>query len=203
MAIKNIVFDMGGVLADFDPDRSLRSHFPENLHEEIKKQTFLSDEWREMDRGTYTVEEAVDIMCSRLPDELHNEVKKMIIDHEAEMPPIEITYPVVKSLHENGYKIYLLSNCPMWFFTFKETIPAFSFFDGFIVSAEYNQIKPDDALYLTLFEKFGLVPSECFFIDDSAANVETGLRLGMKGHRFADKDIDKLKLALAAEGVTV
>ena len=203
MAVKNIIFDMGGVLADFDPDRSLRNHFPEDLRQLIKDNTFLSDEWREMDRGTYTVEEAVEIMCARLPEELREETRKMVVDHEAEMPPIECTYPIVEQLSRNGYKIYLLSNCPMWFYTFKDSVPAFRFFDGFIVSAEYNQIKPDKELYLTLFRKFNLVPEECFFIDDSAANVEASEKLGMKAHCFFDKDTDKLISALRNEGVKI
>lgn len=203
MAIKNIIFDMGGVLADFDPDRSVRNHFPEHLRQTVKENTFLSDEWREMDRGTYDVETAVGMMCSRLAPELHDEVKRMVFDRETEMPAIEKTYPIVERLHENGYKIYLLSNCPMWFYEFKESIPAFRFFDGFIVSAEYNQIKPDEELYRITFDKFNLIPSECFFIDDSPMNVETGKRVGMKAHCFADKDIDKLKSALKNEGVKI
>lgn len=203
MAVKNIIFDMGGVLVDFDPDRSLRSHFPEEVHGLIKKNTFLSDEWREMDRGTIEVEDAVKIMCARLPEELRAEASQMILDHDTEMPAIENMYPVVEALSKSGYKIYLLSNCPMWLYEFSKHISAFRFFDGFIVSAEYNQIKPDEDIYHTLFAKFNLVPSECFFIDDSIKNVETGLKLGMKAHCFADKDIDKLKAALKNEGVII
>lgn len=203
MAVKNIIFDMGGVLADFDPDRSLRNHFSESEIQLVKENTYLSPEWREMDRGTLTVEEAVGIMCARLPENLRGEARLMIIDRETEMPPLECTYPVVEKLKQNGYKIYLLSNCPMWFYEFKHSVPAFRFFDGFIVSAEYNQIKPDEDLYYTLFKKFGLIPSECFFIDDSAANIETGIRLGMKGHCFWDKDVGKLTEALRNEGVKI
>ena len=203
MAIKNIIFDLGGVLADFDPDRSLSTHFPPELHPLIKANTYLSREWQEMDRGTFEVEEAVEIMCSRLPEELRAEAAKMIIDHEAEMPEIKIIYPVVEALHNSGYRIYLLSNCPMWLYEFRKCIPAFKYFDGYVVSAEYHQIKPDEDIYYTLFDKFGLVPSECFFIDDSMPNIETGLRLGMKGHCFKDKNIDRLVDALRGEGVKI
>lgn len=203
MAVKNIIFDMGGVLVDFNPDRSLRDHFPDSLHELIKKNTFLSYEWLEMDRGTLEVEDAVKIMCDRLPENLRAEAAEMILNHDAEMPPIEAMYPVVEALSKNGYKIYLLSNCPMWLYEFRKVVPAFRFFDGFIVSAEYNQIKPETELYHTLFNKFNLTPSECFFIDDSVKNVETGISLGMKAHCFADKDIDKLKKALKNEGVII
>ncbi len=203
MAVKNIVFDMGGVLVEFNPDHMLSRHFPEELHEAIKKETFRSAEWREMDRGTIEVEDAVETMCSRLPAELRAEASKMILDRKTEMPPIKEMYPVVEALSRAGYKIYLLSNCPMWLYEFSKDVPVFGFFDGLVVSAEYKQVKPDEDIYLTLFSKFNLTPSECFFIDDSYENVKTGIRLGMKGHCFADKDVDKLKTALRNEGVII
>lgn len=203
MAVKNIVFDFGGVLVDFKPERSLKNHFSEEYRELVKKHTFESEEWQEMDRGTYPTEEAVRIMCSHLPDNLRQEAAKMILDREREMPPIDEMYPVVRDLHNNGYKIYLLSNCPVWLYEFKKHIPALELFDGLIVSAEYRQIKPEEAVYHTLFEKFGLIPSECFFIDDSPRNIETGVRVGMKAHCFADRNIDRLKTALAKEGVKI
>lgn len=203
MAVKNIVFDMGGVLVEFDPDGMLGRHFPKELHELIKKETFRSPEWQEMDRGTIEVEDAVEIMCSRLPEELRAEAAKMILDRNVEMPPIEKMCPVVEALSKAGYKIYMLSNCPKWLYGFGKNVPAFRFFDGFVVSAEYKQIKPEEDIYFTLFKKFDLVPSECFFIDDSAKNVETGIRLGMKAHCFADKDVGKLKDALLNEGIII
>lgn len=203
MAVKNIVFDMGGVLVEFDPHSMLSRHFPEELHETIRKETFLSPEWPEMDRGTIEVEDAVEIMCARLPEELRAEAAKMILDRKTEMPPIEKMYPVVEALSKAGYKIYLLSNCPMWLYEFSKDVPVFRFFDGLIVSAEYKQIKPDEDIYKTLFAKFDLIPSECFFVDDSEKNVSTGLRLGMKAHCFADKDTDRLIAALRNEGVKI
>ena len=109
------------------------------------------------------------------------------------MPPIAEMYPVVKALKENGYKIYLLSNCPDWFDDFKKSVPAFAFFDGFIISAYYNEIKPEEKIYKALFNEFSLNPEECFFIDDMQANIDTANRLGMKTHCFANRDFEKLK----------
>lgn len=203
MAITTIVFDMGGVLVDFDAKRSLATHFAPEYHELINEKTFASHTWKLMDKVDFEVEEAIEIMCREIPVELHKEVSKMILDHEGEMPPIAEMYPIVKSLKENGYKIYLLSNCPAWFDEFKKSVPAFDFFDGFIVSAKYNLIKPGKEIFKILFDKFSLKSEECFFIDDSPANVATAHELGMKAHCFSKHNIKELINSLQDADVNI
>ncbi len=184
---------MGGVLIDFDPIRSVKNHFAPEDKDVVLANTFRSKEWSAMDKGDLSVEEALKRMTSRIPERLHAEVRRMVLEREAEMPPIAEMYPVVKTLKENGYKIYLLSNCPDWFDDFKKSVPAFAFFDGFIISAYYNEIKPEENIYKALFKVFSLKPEECFFIDDMQANIDTAKRLGMNTHCFADRDFEKLK----------
>lgn len=202
MAITTIVFDMGGVLVDFDAKRSLATHFAPEYHELINEKTFASETWKLMDKGDFEVEEAIEIMCREIPAELHDEVSRMILDHEGEMPPIEEMYSIVKTLKENGYKIYLLSNCPSWFDEFKKSVPAFEFFDGFIVSARYNLIKPGKEIFNVLFKEFSLNAEECFFIDDSPANVATANEIGMTAHCFSKHEISKLIDALRNADIT-
>ncbi len=184
---------MGGVLVDFDPIRSVKNHFAPEDRDAVLTNVFRSKEWSAMDKGDLSVEEALEKMNRRLPERLHAEVRKMVVEREAEMPPINEMYPVVKGLKEKGYKIYLLSNCPDWFDDFKKSVPVFAFFDGFIISAYYNEIKPEENIYRILFRKFSLKPEECFFIDDMQANIDAAERLGMNAHCFAGRDIEKLK----------
>jgi putative hydrolase of the HAD superfamily len=142
-------------------------------------------------------------MTKRLPEELHAEVRKMVLERETEMPAIAEMYPVVEALKQNGYGIYLLSNCPDWFDEFKKSVPAFAFFDGFIISAYYNEIKPDEKLYKILFEKFSLKPEECFFIDDMQANIDTARHLGMTAHCFADRNFERLKAVMKQNEINI
>ena len=202
MAITTIVFDMGGVLVDFDAKRSLSTHFEPRYHDLINEKTFASETWKLMDKGDFEVEKAIEIMCREIPAELHDEVSRMILDHEGEMPPIEEMYSIVKTLKENGYKIYLLSNCPSWFDEFKKSVPAFEFFDGFIVSARYNLIKPGKEIFNVLFKEFSLNAEECFFIDDSPANVTTANEIGMTAHCCSKHEISKLIDALHNADIT-
>ena len=201
--IKTIVFDMGGVIIDFNPERSLKNHFAPEYRDDVRESVFLSPEWKKMDKGEISVEQAIEIMTSRLPQSLNTEVVKMVLEREAEMPPIDEMYPIVSSLKENGYGIYLLSNCPDWFDDFKKSVPAFTFFDGFIISADYNEIKPNEKIYRILFEKYSLKPEECFFIDDMQANIDTAVRLGMVAHCFADRDFERLKTVMRKNKINI
>lgn len=201
--IKSIVFDMGGVLVDFNPERSLKNHFPPEYRDAVRDSVFLSPEWKKMDKGEISVEQAIETMTSRLPQSLYTEVGKMVLEREAEMPPIAEMYPIVKTLKENGYGIYLLSNCPDWFYEFKKSVPAFTFFDGFIISADYNEIKPNERIYRILLEKYSLKPEECFFIDDMQANIDTAMRLGMSAHCFADRDLERLKTDMRKNKINI
>ena len=201
--IKTIVFDMGGVIIDFNPERSLKNHFAPEYRDAVRESVFLSPEWKKMDKGEISVEQAIEIMTSRLPQSLNTEVVKMVLEREAEMPPIDEMYPIVSSLKENGYGIYLLSNCPDWFDDFKKSVPAFTFFDGFIISADYNEIKPNEKIYRILFEKYSLKPEECFFIDDMQANIDTAVRLGMVAHCFADRDFERLKTVMRKNKINI
>lgn len=80
--IKNIIFDMGGVLIDFDPVRSVSNHFAPEDRDAVLANTFRSKEWALMDKGDLSVEEALNKMNSRLPERLHAEVRKMVIERE-------------------------------------------------------------------------------------------------------------------------
>ena len=75
-------------------------------------------------------------------------------------------------------------------------------FDGFIISARYNLIKPGKEIFNVLFKEFSLNAEECFFIDDSPANVTTANEIGMTAHCFSKHEISKLIDALHNADIT-
>ncbi len=202
MAIKNIVFDLGGVLIDFNEERMLRDNIPAEYHEAVSAATFHSKEWKMMDSGDLEVEEAVERMLFTLPKEIHESVSNMIIDREVQMPPLEEMTAVIDTLYDNGYTLYVLSNCAKWLHDFlPEKVPSGKKFSGLIVSADYGIIKPDERIYNILFDTYKLKAEECFFIDDSPANIEAARRLGMAGHCFKDRDYSRLKADMINSGI--
>ena len=204
MAIKNVVFDLGGVLIDFNEERMLRDNIPQEHHKAVSAATFHSKEWKMMDSGELEVDEAVDRMLVNLPDEIHESVRRMIIDREVQMPPLEEMTAVIDTLYNNGYTLYVLSNCAKWLHEFlPEKVPSGKKFSGLIVSADYGIIKPDERIYKILFDTYSLKAEECFFIDDSPANIESALKLGMSGHCFKERDYDRLKADMANCGIRI
>lgn len=200
--IKHVIFDMGGVLVDFNPTRSLKKHFTDKEDIDLLlKEIFEGPDWVKLDRGTLTVEQAVDRACERLPARLHASIRTLLYNWADEMLPIAEMLPLVQELKNSGHGIYLLSNAPLNFPTYRDKIPAFAYFDGFIVSAEHLTIKPEPEIYHVLFDTFNLNPTECFFIDDIPVNIEGAAAVGMKGHCFDHGDVAVLRRALEEEGV--
>ena len=96
---------------------------------------------------------------------------------------------LMDSLKEKGYGIYFLSN--MSEHVKASNRAAFDFvshMDGGVWSCDVHTIKPDTDIYKILFEKYGLVPEECIFIDDHKENLDVAKKLGMKGIVFRDHD---------------
>lgn len=116
--------------------------------------------------------------------------------HEYNLRPAAGMEELVCSLKNRGYRIYLLSNASHRLRVYETEIPGHQYFDGTIVSAEEKLLKPEPEIYERLFEKYGLFPEECFFIDDKPENVEGGKACGMDGYCFADGDLEKLKVFL-------
>ncbi|MDD3402856.1 MAG: HAD family phosphatase [Hespellia sp.] len=196
--IRNIVFDMGRVLIEYDPMKVCNAFVEEKDREQICDALFRAPEWIEMDRGTMTEEDAMVSVKERLPEQRLKDAAQQCMDHwdEYNMCPKVGMKDVVTEMKNRGYHIYLLSNAPLRIRRFQHIIPGIELFDGMVVSAEELCIKPEAKIYERLFEKYNLNPSECFFIDDLQVNVDGAKACGMDGYCFADGDVARLKHAL-------
>jgi len=180
--IKNIVFDMGGVLINFDAQRYTARFVPDPAdYELMRRELFRSIEWVWMDRGTITDDEVVAAVCARLPERLHQAVRDILDNWHQDIPPLDGVYDLVKELKGKGYRIYLLSNTCTRFHSFRKNIPALEFFDGEFVSCDFHFVKPEPGIYLRFLEQFRLRPEECVFIDDVPLNIEAAIRCGFSG----------------------
>lgn len=194
--IKNIVFDMGRVLLNYEGHMVSR-HF---IEDEAKRKTvasavFDSQEWILLDMGLISEEDALKRMQKRLDTDYEKEMAALCLAHwhEYNMWPIEGMEKLVARLKKEGYGIYLLSNASLRLLDCYQMIPGIQYFDGIVFSAEVKYIKPQKEIYFHLFDRFHLKPEECLFIDDLPLNIEGAAACGMEGYCFADGDVKRLE----------
>lgn len=201
--VKNIVFDMGNVLIPYDAGRYIEKYCEDNEEDRtlLLHEVFQGVEWIRTDRGTMTDEEAVMSICKRVPKRLHKAVKDLFYHWHEDIPPFPQMEAFIIRLKEAGYPIYILSNTCSNYHTFRKNIPAIQCFDGEFISADWRLLKPSLEIYKTFCSHFGLVPAECFFIDDMPANIEGAMEIGMNGFIFR-QDLKALENALKEAGVT-
>jgi 2-haloacid dehalogenase len=193
-----VIFDLGGVLIDWNPRHLYRKLF---AGDEAAMEHFLatvcSQEWnRGQDAGGLIADAA------RRLKELHAD-KAELIDafygrfDEMMAGPIRGTAEILAELHARGTPLYLLSNFSAE--TYPLACQRFDFlrlFDGIIVSGEVKAIKPDRRIYEILIERYRIDPHRAVFIDDVAENVDAAQRLGIHGIQFIDPEGLRAELAM-------
>lgn len=186
--IKNIIFDIGNVLLEFEWRDYLRSLFDEETAEKVGYAVFLSGHWKELDRAVLSEEEIVGLFCKEGPD-VQDEIREAFDRIGECVQRCDWPVPLVDSLKERGYNVYFLSN--MSEHVMGSNPAAFDFvshMDGGIFSCHVHLIKPDPAIYEKLLEKYDLTPEECIFIDDHAENTAEARKLGLKAITFESRE---------------
>jgi len=196
--IRNIVFDIGNVLAEFSWREHLaRFGFTGEKAERIGKVMMLNPTWNELDRGVWSREKLLQSFIKEAPD-LEQEIRLVFSDLSTIVRKFPKSDSWVQSLKDRGYHVYYLSNYSSH--VRKDTEKELTFMklmDGGIMSYEVQLIKPDLAIYQTLMERYDLQPEECVFLDDTKANIDGALRAGMQGilvktQEQAMQDLDEL-----------
>lgn len=199
--IRHIVFDMGQVLVRFsDGLFSERLRLSEADAELIRREVLATTEWMRMDRGTISDDDALARMCARLPQRLHDTAAYLVHRWNDPIVPVPGMADVARDLKAAGYDLYLLSNAASRQHTYWHDIPGSEYFSGTFISADYHLLKPEAAIYQAFFEKFGLKPEECLFIDDTPANIEASENAGMRGIIFHG-DAVRLRRQLTELGI--
>lgn len=195
--IKNIIFDLAGVLLEFNVSKFLKSNcVKDDKISLFKNLIFGSNEWIKGDKGELTYSEIIDSICENNPN-YSNELR-YILEHKdlnILISENKLVTDYLKELKNKGYKIFILSNVTKD--DINEHQKRFDFFkliDGAVYSAEIGYIKPDKECYEILLEKYNLKPNECIFIDDMITNVEAANKIGINGVLFNNLEDVKEKI---------
>ena len=185
---KNIIFDLGGVMVDFDPKTYLVDRFCNaEVEEQVSQLTFESEEWKLLDAGLITRSEANLRMLARAKEYGRAfEVQGVLDDWLHILRPRRRMQELVQRLKNHGYSVYYLSNIPQDVLELFQTRGVLDNFDGGVASCEVHINKPDPRIYQALLDKYSLRASECVFIDDNLANVQAAFALGFAGIQMKD-----------------
>ena len=178
MNIKNIVFDFGGVLVDWNPRYMYKSVFNDDALMERFLADVCTDEWNvQQDKGR-SLAEGTRLLQERFPE--HHDMIQLFYDkwdvmlHSDIKENVDVLYEL-----KGKYKLLGLTNWSAE--TFPIALARYSFFgefDGIVVSGEEKLIKPDRAIFDVLLERYKICAAESVFIDDNIANIRTANALG-------------------------
>ena len=185
--IQHVIFDLGGVVVDWNPDAIVRVVFNDlKLQDRVKQTIFQHPDWLEMDRGTLMEAEAIPRFVRRAG--ITRELVVALLRMAGRMLlPKPDTLDLIQELHEKNISLYCLSNVPSDRFAYlKRRYDFWDVFVGAVISGDLGMVKPDKEIYEYLFHTYELEPSACVFLDDAPINIEGARAVGMHGIVFTD-----------------
>ncbi|HEY5562457.1 MAG TPA: HAD family phosphatase [Clostridiaceae bacterium] len=192
---KNIIFDLGNVLLDYNPSVYINKKFGDsNKGKEVLKAIFAGDEWNLLDKGVISQEVAIEDICGRNP-EIAELIRKVMDNWVEILVPIEGTVNILKELSSIGYGIYFLSNFhSVAYESVTKSYDFFQYFNGGILSFKEKLLKPDYKIFEKLVKTYKINPKESIFIDDLNENIEAARNLEFEVIRFISPEDLKEKL---------
>lgn len=194
--IRNIIFDLGGVLVDFKPQNYL-SHIGLNKEEVefFTKLVFYGKEWREYNSSKINSKQTEEKLIKEY-SEYANIITKIFnkLDYNYILFEMKDTAEYLKELKAKGYNIYILSDLNEDSFKYNKQFDFFNYVSGGVYSFEVGTTKPNRNNYETLLKKYNLLPEESIFIDDNIDNVNMANELGINGIQFVALDIVKKQI---------
>ncbi len=181
------VFDVGGVLLDFDAAYLYRPMFDnETEMTRFFDQVMTRDWWIEnLDRGGRPYADAIADLAGRYPEH-RNHIEAADYGWPRMIGgTIDGTVALLRSLKRAGLPIYAITNFPREKYRQASSMwPFLTLFDGVVVSGEEGMIKPEPEIYRLLLDRYRLKAEDCLFIDDSHDNIVAARGIGMHGHHF-------------------
>lgn len=194
MKIKNIVFDFGGVLVDWNPRYFFKEYFNDDEKMEYFLENIAQSAWNEeQDRGRL-LSEGTEIQVKKFP-EWEKEIRAYYYNWTTMLrSDIPHNVEVLRKLGNTDYQLYGLTNWSEETFPYAlENYDFFQLFDGkIVVSGTEKLIKPDPKIWHVLLERYNLHANESVFIDDNPKNIEMAKSLGFNTIHVTPKtDLEK------------
>jgi len=181
----NVVFDLGGVVVRWQPDRLIASVFdaPE-VRAAVRREIIDHPDWLALDRGVLAKDDAV-VRAVQRTGLAADQVESLLDSVPASLVVMPDTVALMRRVRAHGHALYCLSNMQQASIAYLER--EHDYWDvciGAVISSRIQLIKPEPAVYAYLLQTFGLRGEETVFIDDTAVNLPPAQALGIKTIRF-------------------
>ncbi len=184
--INTIIFDLGAVLIDWNPEYLYRNHFKNDADMHHFLTNVVTSDWNEEQDAGRSLQEGTNLLVAKHPD--HEVPIRMFYSRWEEMlgGPFHDTVAIFRKLKESGrFKIYALTNWSAETFPVaKQRYDFLNWFDGIVVSGEEKIRKPAPGFYHILLNRHQINPAEALFIDDNLRNVKAARDLGISSIHF-------------------
>lgn len=193
--VRNVVFDLGGVVLDWDVDAIVRMITDDVVAQQrIKEDVLLHPDWTDLDRGTCTEAEAVERFARRIEKPIDT-MTGIMRTADLSMKVKSGTVAIMQELSDRGYPLYCLSNMPVerWAYL-QETYDFWDMFEGIVISGHLKLVKPEPEIYQHLLDTYDLQPESCLFLDDAIHNVEGARAVGLQSIQFTTPEAGRKTL---------
>ena len=178
--IENIVFDLGNVLINFEPESWLNKTYGRKDGAFLYNEFCLSPLWEALDLGTKTLGEVEGILCREFPDKALL-LQDCVARYYSMLSPIPENVKVLERLAEQGLSLYYLTNYHAGAFQYaRDNYSWFRLFRGGVCSAHCRLVKPDPAIYRLLCRNMAFSPENALFLDDTQKNVDSAETVGFQ-----------------------
>lgn len=183
----NIVFDLGGVVFNWQPDTIIQSVFDDLESQRlVRERIFQHVDWVDLDRGTLTLQQAIERGAQRTGLPAHD-IERLLNAVPPFLTPIEPTIELVREMHKTANRLYVLSNMHCASIAYLEQkYSIWDMFDGVVISSRIRMVKPELRIYEYLLDQYQLQPTDTVFIDDMQENLAAAATLGIRTIRFVD-----------------
>lgn len=185
--IKNIIFDLGGVIITLDPQEAIRRFLEIGLKNAVKQLDSYTQTgiFGDLERGKISdgqFRKEISLLANR--EVSWNECRYAWLGYAREVPKRNLE--ILRKLRREGYNLFLLSNTNPFMMSWVKS-PNFDgeggsiddYMDRCYLSYEIGVMKPDEQFFHHVLTTEQLVPSETLFIDDGPANIAVATRMGL------------------------
>lgn len=200
--VDTVVFDLGGVLVDWDPRYLYRTLFDDEAAMERFLAEVCTPDWNLAQDAGRPWAEAVAVLSAQHPHHAGHIAAYRTRWLETLRGPIQPTVDLLAQLRDRGVRLYALTNWSQETFPLaRERFDFLGWFQGIVVSGEEKLIKPDPQIFQRLIQRYAIEPARTLYIDDSPRNVAAAEALGMHGWHF--RGADALRAHMRSLGLPV